>query len=113
MIGGDMASIESPNDALFFLHHVRIDYLWRTWQAANPQHRLMDYSGNLANADEYDGPFKASLDDKLRYYNLIPDLRVSDVMNMQGGTLCYKVSLQSRFKTRKRKLTKGLSLQYQ
>lgn len=94
MVGGDMTNIQSPNDALFFLHHVRIDYLWRVWQQANPQHRLMDYYGNRANADEYDGPFKAQLTDKLRYYNLIPDMRVSDVMNAQGFTLCYVVSIR-------------------
>lgn len=89
-----MGQIHSPNDPFFFMHHVQIDYLWRQWQAADPDKRLSDYYGNLGNADEYDGPFDATLNDDLRYFNLIPDIKVRDVMNSQGGTLCYKVSAQ-------------------
>lgn len=92
MIGGDMGLIHSPNDPFFFMHHVKIDSLWRQWQAASPQNRLTDYYGNLGNADDYDGPFRANLNDNLRYFNLIPDMKVRDVMNIQGGTFCYKVS---------------------
>jgi hypothetical protein len=32
MIGGDMSTMYSPNDPMFFLHHSNIDRLWAEWQ---------------------------------------------------------------------------------
>jgi Common central domain of tyrosinase len=35
-VGGVMASIASPGDPVFFLHHCWIDLLWARWQFAHP-----------------------------------------------------------------------------
>ncbi|RKP09204.1 hypothetical protein THASP1DRAFT_3510, partial [Thamnocephalis sphaerospora] len=44
-IGGDMASMTSPNDPLFWVHHSFIDKLWSDWQIARPNTRLTMYGG--------------------------------------------------------------------
>ena len=33
--GGDMNSLEAPNDPLFYLHHCNLDRLWAIWQQNN------------------------------------------------------------------------------
>jgi hypothetical protein len=35
-VGGVMASLASPNDPVFYLHHCWIDLLWAQWQVLNP-----------------------------------------------------------------------------
>jgi tyrosinase len=52
-VGGDMATVHSPRDPIFYFHHCWIDLLWVLWQCAHP-----------------DAPFEASgpglgLDDSL------------------------------------------------
>lgn len=85
---------QSPQEVTFWLLHVVIDMFWRQWQGKG-QSRMYDYYGNRGDADEYTGPFHAQLTDKLRYFNLIPDVTVRDVMDPQGDVLCYRVSGQS------------------
>jgi outer membrane lipoprotein-sorting protein len=35
-VGGQMATVTSPRDPVFYLHHAWIDLLWVQWQRANP-----------------------------------------------------------------------------
>ena len=35
-VGGDMASMASPNDPIFFMHHAQIDRIWAIWQREHP-----------------------------------------------------------------------------
>ncbi len=46
-IGGDMATMSSPNDIAFWLHHAAIDRLWARWQTNNPGKRAV-----LSEVDE-------------------------------------------------------------
>ncbi|KAJ9476239.1 Tyrosinase_Cu-bd domain-containing protein [Pseudozyma hubeiensis] len=90
-IAGDMAPSQSPNDPLFFLHHAQVDRLWALWQDQNPSKRLTDYKGNLPGGSSKDGPWDATLNDKLTTFgNLISQVRVRDVMNIRAGDLCYE-----------------------
>jgi len=34
-IGGDMSTMASPNDPLFWMHHAYVDYIWVNWQKRN------------------------------------------------------------------------------
>ncbi|RKP04727.1 hypothetical protein THASP1DRAFT_10222, partial [Thamnocephalis sphaerospora] len=43
-IGGEMATLFSPNDPLFWLHHAFIDKVWADWQELSPR-----------NSEAYDG----------------------------------------------------------
>jgi tyrosinase len=36
-IGGDMQSMTSPNDPVFFLHHSNVDRIWAAWQLKYPE----------------------------------------------------------------------------
>lgn len=35
-LGGDMGTMRSPNDPIFFMHHAFVDKMWDYWQASNP-----------------------------------------------------------------------------
>jgi hypothetical protein len=93
-IGGDLSPNSSPQSPFFFPHHVFVDCIYRHWQSLGKDKRVKDYYGNLGDADEDDGPFKASLSDPLRMHGLDVDVTVADVMNAQGDILCYKVCLR-------------------
>ncbi|KAI9598688.1 hypothetical protein BDF19DRAFT_410759 [Syncephalis fuscata] len=45
-IGGDMGSMTSPNDPLFWVHHSFMDKMWADWQIARPEVRLAMYGGH-------------------------------------------------------------------
>lgn len=87
-----MADIDaSPGDQVFFLHHNYIDRLWWKWQAADGDMRLMQMSGNTVNETLYpqQAGVKASLETVIQQQGIIPDITIRDVMNAQGGYLCY------------------------
>lgn len=48
-------------------------------------------SGNTVNETQFpqQAGVKTSLDTVIQQQNIIPDLHVRDVMNAQGGLLCY------------------------
>ncbi|CAE6454945.1 hypothetical protein ACGC1H_004586 [Rhizoctonia solani] len=92
-INDDMASTFSPVDPLFFLHHNNIDRLWALWQGRN-ETRLRDYAGNTVQGQlQTDGsrwPL-ASLDDMIDIgMKGFSPIKVRDLMDTQGPTLCYK-----------------------
>lgn len=55
-IGGDMASMASPNDPAFWLHHAQIDRIWSMWQANNPGEKAALSSAG-AKLDPWDAEF--------------------------------------------------------
>jgi tyrosinase len=78
MIGGDMATMVSPNDPIFWLHHCFIDKLWHDWQTMSSD-RATAYSGSNF------GGAPASLNDGLPQY---PETTVSSVLNSGGDAIC-------------------------
>lgn len=54
---GDMASMYSTNDPLFFMHHVMIDKVWWRWQNGCTSYQHM-YDGPNSAPDEIMKPFK-------------------------------------------------------
>ncbi|KAI9141901.1 hypothetical protein BKA69DRAFT_1038209 [Paraphysoderma sedebokerense] len=41
---GDMSTMSSPNDPIFWLHHSNIDRIWSNWQSSDPSH-FNSYNG--------------------------------------------------------------------
>lgn len=85
-VGGDLFPSSSPNEPLFFLHHVQIDRLWWLWQQENPQVRNAEFAGNKTQAR--DSP-AASVDDVMPYRGLAPDITVSQALTTENSLMCY------------------------
>ncbi|KAJ2852724.1 hypothetical protein IWW36_000081 [Coemansia brasiliensis] len=78
-LGGDMNTMHSPLDPVFWLHHANVDRLFAQWQAADPEKRTYEYNG-------YDIQNKAvSLDD----YLTSTTTHVYEVMRLGYGDMCY------------------------
>jgi len=73
-------------DPLFFLHHTQLDRLWWLWQQRQPANGLTAYGGHK----ERHSIEMANLDDTLFYKGLASDIRVREVMNVEGDLLCYR-----------------------
>jgi tyrosinase len=41
LVGGKMATMQSPQDVLFWLHHANVDRLWTAWVAAGQGRRML------------------------------------------------------------------------
>ncbi|TFK68911.1 Di-copper centre-containing protein [Pluteus cervinus] len=89
----------SPNDPLFFLHHSMVDKVWSDWQNNNRQNFWAFEGGevqslsSLALYNKYPLGTPPLLDfsSVLPTENLFPNgARILDVMDTQGGFLCYK-----------------------
>lgn len=109
-VGGVMLDIAaSPGDPLFYLHHTNLDRLWWNWQSVDLDSRLFDMAGRnvptydyLYDADLYfvtdswlnydgdNGGNVTTLNHTLSVLGLLPNVTVGDVMNIQGGLLCYE-----------------------
>ena len=76
-IGGDMKTMDSPNDPLFWMLHAYLDKVWADWQASSPAN-ASSYTGTNADGTT------ASLSDQLPGLGMT----VSDVMSI--GALCYR-----------------------
>ncbi|KAI8866592.1 Di-copper centre-containing protein [Ramicandelaber brevisporus] len=85
-IGGDMNTMASPNDPLFFFHHANLDKLWDDWVRKNPTARDWDYSGLNRNGAT------ASYRDLLPYYGN----PVWTVMPL--GNMCYTYDISAHKK---------------
>lgn len=109
-ISGVMLDVTcSPGDPIFFLHHTNLDRLWWEWQAQDLSSRLTDMTGqNVPTAEyiaemgiynvtdswlDYDGDNggnMTTLNHTLSVLGLVPNATVADVMDIQGGLLCYE-----------------------
>lgn len=72
-------------------HHNYIDRLWWQWQQADGANRLFWISGNTVNETLYPSQIgvNATLDYVLQLSDIVPDVKAVEVMNAQGGFLCY------------------------
>ncbi|KXN80929.1 Tyrosinase [Leucoagaricus sp. SymC.cos] len=93
-VGGTLGEMgdqfNSPSDPVFYLHHANLDRVWWSWQHMDPHQRLKDISGpiNLLDYDNVEGG-NVTLNFPLSIGVNAPNVTVSDVMDVQGGTLCY------------------------
>jgi len=72
-------------DPVFFLHHVNIDRVWWQWQQTRPRDRSSAYAGRANNHTEA----AARVTDALDMGGLSKNVQVIDVMDTNGGQLCY------------------------
>jgi len=85
----------SPGDPLFYLHHSMIDRVWDTWQRKKWPARKTDIGGPdtmWAYPYNYFGdiPYKnVTLKTPLNYGLIADTITINDVMDTQGGCLCY------------------------
>ncbi|KAI8057742.1 hypothetical protein BDF22DRAFT_662196 [Syncephalis plumigaleata] len=77
-IGGAMATMYSPNDPIFFMHHAMVDRLWMRWQRANPR---LAHTYNGPSSSNSNG---ATLDEIIRPWS---GVRARDVFDTRA--LCY------------------------
>ncbi|KAF7893779.1 hypothetical protein EAF00_007293 [Botryotinia globosa] len=100
VVGGMMADIDcSAGDPAFFMHHSYVDRMWWQWQQANATSRMFDISGNSLDetylAEQGDvAPAAGWPQTTLEYTHttadIFPDVQIYDVVNIQGGYLCYE-----------------------
>ncbi|PQE32034.1 tyrosinase protein [Rutstroemia sp. NJR-2017a WRK4] len=99
-VGGLMADIDcSAGDPTFYLHHNYVDRVWWQWQQADAKSRMFDISGNSLNTTYLEeqgyvapkgGYVETSLEYVLSVADIVPDVQIIDVVNVQGGYLCYE-----------------------
>ncbi|KUL90519.1 hypothetical protein ZTR_00075 [Talaromyces verruculosus] len=88
--GGTVADPDaSPGDPLFYLHHGWIDRLWWAWKSQDPTNRLYQLGGYTTQSEPKSGWVNTTLDYTLYSYNILPNVTVGQVMNTEGGYLCY------------------------
>lgn len=71
---------------VFWLHHGFIDRNFRIWQNQNSAVRTTTIDGT-----DIDGN-ALTLDTTINVYSFRPDVRVRDILDTTGQTLCYKYS---------------------
>ncbi|KAF1958361.1 Di-copper centre-containing protein [Byssothecium circinans] len=118
-IGGLMKYFGSPGDPLFYMHHTYVDKVWNQWQRAAPATRLFEISGQNAlytlppsfsetdicgvpagssmpplvpygEGAEGDPGTEVTLGHVLNWAGDLMNTTVGDVMDIQGGFLCYE-----------------------
>jgi tyrosinase len=103
-IGGDFPTTTSPNgilpltlnievllteiEPLFWPHHVQVDRIWWIWQNLDPANRMFQYEGKTVIGNS--PPTRAVMADVMHVLGLASDAPVSEVMNTEGGFLCYR-----------------------
>ncbi|KAH8681966.1 hypothetical protein BX600DRAFT_505593 [Xylariales sp. PMI_506] len=98
-IGGNIGEMtnmySSPGDPLFYLHHAMLDNVWNTWQRQDWETRKTDIGGPdvwYAYPYNYKGdiPYQnITLDTLIAYPNVGDTVPISEVMDIEGGHLCY------------------------
>ncbi|KAH6623942.1 putative tyrosinase [Chaetomium tenue] len=86
-VNGDFKAMTAANDPLFFLHHAQLDRTWWRWQQEDPRRRMAEYEGkHMFNSTTSN----ATVNDMLLFGGFAKDIPVQDVMNTEGGLLCYR-----------------------
>jgi len=73
----------SPSDPVFWLHHLFVDRNFRIWQNQNSA-RINSISGT----DRVGNPL--TLDTIVNVMGMRPDVRIRDILDTTGETLCYR-----------------------
>lgn len=76
-------------DPLFYLHHAFVDRLWWNWQSKDPSNRLYQLGGPSSQGPCEGECEETTLDYIMTTYEIRPNVTVKDVMDIQGGYLCY------------------------
>ena len=71
-------------DPIFYLHHSQLDRVWWLWQMRDKKDRVHDYGG-IGDNDK-----NVTLADVLPLAGLDQDLTVADIMDTEGGGMCYR-----------------------
>ncbi len=79
-------AISSPSDPLFFMHHSFIDWTWKTWQSKAASTRSATISGYADQSSSV----PLTVGTKLSSRGIQADVTVADILNTEGGYLCYK-----------------------
>ncbi|KAK9420771.1 hypothetical protein SUNI508_00862 [Seiridium unicorne] len=86
-VGAVMSQVPgSPSDPVFFMHHGFVDHSWVLWQNADIAGRLYQVNGCSDTASPCT---QLTTDYVLTSQGLRPDTTVNDVLDTQGGYLCY------------------------
>lgn len=96
-VGDNSDTYSSVGDPLFFFIHAGLDQLWNQWQRKCWPERKTDFSGPVA---EWGFPFNyigvdiptanVTLDYQVEYVHFSDNVVVRDLMDIQGGKLCYQ-----------------------
>jgi len=87
-VGAVMSDVmASPSDPIFYLHHGFIDHNWRIWQNADPANRRYQIGGYTLQGNQ--GPL-TTLDYVLDSLGIRPATTIRNVMDTEGGYLCYR-----------------------
>lgn len=73
----------SPADPIFWLHHGFVDRNFRIWQNKNSA-RLSSINGNDVSGNPL------TLDTSINVYDIRPTVKIRDILDTTGSTLCYK-----------------------
>jgi tyrosinase len=76
-------------DPLFYLHHGFVDRLWWKWQSEDPANRTYQLGGFSTQRSQGGVLEETTLDYVMSTYGIRPNVTVRDVMDIQGGYLCY------------------------
>jgi len=87
----------TPNDPLFFLHHAFVDKNWHDWQLKSPNNTNALAGGTVQALDTFAHfaanptglPPLVTPETELPGDGLWSDVKISDVMSITGGKLCY------------------------
>ncbi|KAH8648451.1 hypothetical protein BX600DRAFT_442742 [Xylariales sp. PMI_506] len=87
-VGAIMSVVSySPSDPVFFMHHGFVDHSWLLWQNADTASRLYAVDGCTDSSSPCTAPL--TTDYVLSSMGLRDQVTVNDVMDTQGGYLCY------------------------
>lgn len=80
-------------DPIFYLHHTYLDKLYWEWQQKNPDQRLTWAGGRTAkpgaNASQpLPGPDPIIMDDVLWMAGIVPNVTISEVLDITGDAIC-------------------------
>ncbi|KAL1925844.1 uncharacterized protein VTP21DRAFT_727 [Calcarisporiella thermophila] len=80
-VGGDLNTLASPNDPLFYMHHAFVDKIWADWQKRDPQF-VYQYGGTNKDGSQ------AALTDYIQPFGV----SVESVMSTTSDSMCYVYS---------------------
>ncbi|KAI9055630.1 hypothetical protein LZ554_000574 [Drepanopeziza brunnea f. sp. 'monogermtubi'] len=88
--GGVMTDVDcSPGDPVFYLHHNYLDRLYWQWEQLSPKDRMYNISGYTTVTEPEGGWEEMTLDYEMSMFGVGESVRIEEVMNIQGGYLCY------------------------